>query len=44
VQAFAKFYNYKPNNIAELKKSKTKAIGIIIPEIVHHFFYGHQWN
>jgi LacI family transcriptional regulator len=39
VQAFAKFYNYRPNNIAlSLKNRKTKAIGIIIPEIVHHFF------
>lgn len=39
VQAFAKFYNYKPNNIAlSLKNRKTKTIGIIIPEIVHHFF------
>ena len=39
VQAFAKFYNYEPNNIAlSLKNRKTKTIGIIIPEIVHHFF------
>lgn len=39
VQAFAKFYNYKPNNIAlSLKNRKTKSIGIIIPEIVHYFF------
>ena len=39
VQAFAKFYNYRPNNIAlSLKNRKTKTIGIIIPEIVHHFF------
>ncbi|WP_269224016.1 MULTISPECIES: LacI family DNA-binding transcriptional regulator [Flavobacterium] len=39
VQAFAKFYHYKPNNIAlSLKNRKTKTIGIIIPEIVHHFF------
>ena len=39
VQAFAKFYNYKPNNIAlSLKNRKTKTIGIIIPEMVHHFF------
>ena len=39
VQAFAKFYKYKPNNIAlSLKNKKTKTIGIIIPEIVHHFF------
>lgn len=39
VQAFAKFYHYKPNNIAlSLKNRRTKTIGIIIPEIVHHFF------
>lgn len=39
VQAFAKLYNYKPNNIAlSLKNRKTNTIGIIIPEIVHHFF------
>lgn len=39
VKAFAKLYNYKPNNIAlSLKNRKTKTIGIIIPEIVHHFF------
>lgn len=39
VQAFAKYYNYKPNNIAlSLKNRKTKNIGVIIPEIVHYFF------
>ncbi len=39
VQAFAKLYNYRPNNIAlSLKNRKTNTIGIIIPEIVHHFF------
>jgi len=39
VQAFAKFYHYKPNNIAlSLKNRRTKTIGIIIPEIVHYFF------
>ncbi|WP_459210963.1 LacI family DNA-binding transcriptional regulator [Aquimarina rhabdastrellae] len=39
VKAFAKLYNYKPNNIAlSLKNRKTKTLGIIIPEIVHHFF------
>ena len=39
VQAFAKLYNYRPNNIAlSLKNRKTKTIGIIIPEIIHHFF------
>lgn len=39
VQAFAKLYNYKPNNIAlSLKNKKTKTICVIIPEIIHHFF------
>ena len=39
VQAFAKLYNYKPNNIAiSLKNKRTKNIGVIIPDIVHHFF------
>jgi LacI family transcriptional regulator len=39
VKAFAKLYNYRPNNIAlSLKNRKTKTIGVIIPEIVHHFF------
>lgn len=39
VQAFAKLYNYRPNLIAlSLKNRKTKTIGIIIPEIIHHFF------
>lgn len=39
IQAFAKLYNYKPNNIAiSLKNKSTKNIGVIIPDIVHHFF------
>jgi len=39
IKAFAKLYNYKPNNIAlSLKNRKTKTIGVIIPEIVHYFF------
>lgn len=39
IQAFAKFYNYRPNNIAiSLKNKCTKNIGVIIPDIVHHFF------
>lgn len=39
IQAFAKLYNYKPNNIAiSLKNKRTKNIGLIIPDIVHHFF------
>lgn len=39
VQAFAKLYNYKPNKLAlKLRNRKTMVIGVIIPEIVHHFF------
>lgn len=39
IQAFAKYYHYRPNNIAlSLKNRRTKNIGVIIPEIVHHFF------
>lgn len=39
VQAFAKLYNYRPNNIAlSLKNRRSNTIGVIIPEIVHHFF------
>ncbi|WP_203296386.1 LacI family DNA-binding transcriptional regulator [Luteirhabdus pelagi] len=39
VKAFATLYNYRPNKIAlSLKNRKTKTIGVIIPEIVHHFF------
>jgi len=39
IQAFAKFYHYKPNALAlKLRNKKTMLIGVIIPEIVHHFF------
>jgi LacI family transcriptional regulator len=39
VQAFARLYNYKPNNIAvSLKNKRTKNIGVIIPDILHYFF------
>ena len=39
IKAYAKLYNYKPNNIAlSLKNRKTNTIGVIIPQIVHHFF------
>lgn len=39
IKAYAKRFNFKPNNIAlSLKNKQTKKIGIIIPEIVHHFF------
>jgi len=39
IQAFANYYNYKPNSLAlQLRNQKTSVIGVIIPEIVHHFF------
>lgn len=39
VKAFAKLYNYKPNNLAlKLRNQRSMVIGVIIPEIVHHFF------
>ncbi|WP_394748203.1 LacI family DNA-binding transcriptional regulator [Spongiimicrobium salis] len=39
IKAFAKFYNYTPNSIAQsLKSRSTKTIGVIIPEIIHDFF------
>ena len=39
IKAFAKLYNFKPNNVAlSLKNRKTKTIGVIIPEMVHYFF------
>ncbi|WP_025742422.1 LacI family DNA-binding transcriptional regulator [Aquimarina pacifica] len=39
VHELASFYNYKPNALAvSLKSSKTKTIGVILPEILNHFF------
>lgn len=39
IQAFATYYHYKPNSLAlNLRNQNTKTIGVIIPEIVHHFF------
>ena len=39
IKAYADFYNYKPNSLAlQLRAQKTSVIGVIIPEIVHHFF------
>jgi len=39
IKAFPDFYNYKPNSLAlQLRNQKTSVIGVIIPEIVHHFF------
>ena len=39
VKETAKMYNYKPNRVAlSLKNSKTKTIGVIIPDILNHYF------
>ncbi|MFT4803492.1 MAG: LacI family transcriptional regulator [Psychroserpens sp.] len=39
VKALAKFLNYKPNRLAvSLKNSKTNTIGVIVPNILNHFF------
>jgi LacI family transcriptional regulator len=39
VRKLAKASNYKPNRVAvSLKNSKTKTIGVIIPDILNHFF------
>lgn len=39
VQELARKMNYKPNAIAlSLRQKKTKLIGIVIPQIIHHFF------
>lgn len=39
VKALAKFLNYKPNRLAvSLKSSKTNTIGVIVPNILNHFF------
>ena len=39
INAFAKLYNYKPNSLAvRLQNQQTKMIGVVVPEIVHHFF------
>lgn len=39
VREMAKTLNYKPNEFAvNLRTNESKTIGIIIPEVVHHFF------
>jgi len=39
VNELARKLNYNPNPIAlSLRSSRTRAIGLVIPEIVHHFF------
>lgn len=39
VQALAERLDYRPNTIAQsLRQSRTFTIGVIVPEIAHHFF------
>lgn len=39
IKAFAEKVNYRPNALAlSLKKQVSHTIGIVVPEIVHHFF------
>lgn len=39
IQEYAKIHHYKPNSIAlNLQNRKTKTIGIIIPNLLNHFF------
>ncbi|HPE86165.1 MAG: LacI family DNA-binding transcriptional regulator [Bacteroidales bacterium] len=39
VQELANILGYKPNEVAlSLRTSQSKIIGVIVPEIVHHFF------
>ncbi|MDG5799056.1 LacI family DNA-binding transcriptional regulator [Marinilabiliaceae bacterium ANBcel2] len=39
VKTFAEKVKYRPNALAlSLRKQKTNTIGLVIPEIVHHFF------
>jgi LacI family transcriptional regulator len=39
VKEYAKKHNYVPNTFAaNFRKSRTSIIGLIVPEIVHHFF------
>jgi len=39
VQAYAEKVNYRPNALAlSLKRQRSNTLGLIIPEIIHHFF------
>ncbi len=39
IQNYAKLHKYKPNTLAlSLQKKKTKTIGVLIPNILNHFF------
>lgn len=39
IHKYAKEHNYKPNALAlNLRTSRTNTIGVIIPQLIHHFF------
>ena len=39
VRRVAKSVNYRPNALAlSLRKAKTNIIGVVVPEMTHHFF------
>lgn len=39
VQKYAREHNYKPNEMAvNLRASRSNTIGVIVPQLVHHFF------
>jgi LacI family transcriptional regulator len=39
VQEYARQHHYKPNLLAlSMKKRESKTIGVIVPQIIHHFF------
>jgi len=39
INTYAKLHHYKPNSLAvRLQNQQSKVIGIVIPNIVHHFF------
>lgn len=39
IHAYAQEHNYKPNALAiNLRASRSNTIGVIVPQLVHHFF------
>lgn len=46
IHKYAREHNYKPNALAlNLRTSRSNTIGVIIPQLVHHFFScGIEWH
>ena len=39
ISEYARLHNYKPNLLAlSMKKQESKIIGVILPQMIHHFF------